>query len=137
MSAADQAGQPDVEERGRQSRGTSGSAIYAMVTEALAGRHPGGGLLLDVGCGSGSLWPYLRDRFDRYMGADSGAADSVKFAVESLKRGIVLFNPISTIRGRCHEGRGCQCCCQTSRWSRPPLKECSRIMQNQVHRTSS
>jgi 2-polyprenyl-3-methyl-5-hydroxy-6-metoxy-1,4-benzoquinol methylase len=60
----------DVEDRARQSRGTSGDAIYRMVARALAARHPGGGLLLDVGCGTGNLWPYVRSQFDRYTGAD-------------------------------------------------------------------
>jgi SAM-dependent methyltransferase len=41
-----------------------------MVAEALDGRHPGGGVLLDVGCGTGDLWAYLCGRFDTYQGAD-------------------------------------------------------------------
>jgi 2-polyprenyl-3-methyl-5-hydroxy-6-metoxy-1,4-benzoquinol methylase len=60
----------DVTARAHQSRGTSGSAIYAMVAAALDGRHLGGGSLLDVGCGRGDLWPAVRGRFDRYLGAD-------------------------------------------------------------------
>jgi SAM-dependent methyltransferase len=41
-----------------------------MVSEAVSRRHSGGGQVLDVGCGSGNLLPYLRERFDRYLGAD-------------------------------------------------------------------
>jgi 2-polyprenyl-3-methyl-5-hydroxy-6-metoxy-1,4-benzoquinol methylase len=41
-----------------------------MVVRALEGRHPGGGTLLDVGCGRGQLWPFVQQRFDRYFGAD-------------------------------------------------------------------
>ncbi|HEV7587286.1 MAG TPA: methyltransferase domain-containing protein [Longimicrobium sp.] len=63
--------QPTVEERARRSLGTSGEAIYRMVAAAVAARHSGGGTLLDVGCGSGRLWPFLRDRFDRYAGVDA------------------------------------------------------------------
>lgn len=59
-----------VEDRARASLGTSATAIYRMVAAALAGRHPGGGTLLDVGCGNGELWPFLRDRFAEYHGAD-------------------------------------------------------------------
>jgi len=62
---------PTVEERARASLGTSGEAIYRMVSAAIAARHPGGGTLLDVGCGSGRLWPFLRERFDRYVGVDA------------------------------------------------------------------
>jgi 2-polyprenyl-3-methyl-5-hydroxy-6-metoxy-1,4-benzoquinol methylase len=60
----------DVEARARKSLGISVVSIYRMVVRALEGRHAGGGTLLDVGCGTGNLWPYLRDRFDRYVGAD-------------------------------------------------------------------
>lgn len=60
----------DVERRARQSLGTSAEPIYRAVADALAGRHPGGGTLVDVGCGVGQLWPFVRDRFDRYAGAD-------------------------------------------------------------------
>jgi 2-polyprenyl-3-methyl-5-hydroxy-6-metoxy-1,4-benzoquinol methylase len=42
-----------------------------MVRDAVAARHPGGGTLLDVGCGSGGLWPWVRDRFERYLGVDA------------------------------------------------------------------
>ena len=62
---------PTVEERARRSLGTSGDAIYRMVAAAVAARHPGGGTLLDVGCGSGRLWPFVRGRFDRYAGVDA------------------------------------------------------------------
>jgi len=63
--------QPSVEARARASLGASGEAIYHMVARAVAARHPGGGTLLDVGCGSGRLWPFVRDRFDRYVGVDA------------------------------------------------------------------
>ncbi|HVL12829.1 MAG TPA: methyltransferase domain-containing protein [Gemmata sp.] len=42
-----------------------------MVATALKGRHPGGGLLLDIGCGTGNLWSFVTDQFDRYAGADT------------------------------------------------------------------
>lgn len=60
----------EVTARARQSRGTSEAAIYSMAATALARRHPGGGTLLDVGCGTGKLWSYLGDRFDCYLGVD-------------------------------------------------------------------
>jgi 2-polyprenyl-3-methyl-5-hydroxy-6-metoxy-1,4-benzoquinol methylase len=41
-----------------------------MVARSLDGRHPGGGVLVDVGCGKGKLWSHLGRLFDRYVGAD-------------------------------------------------------------------
>jgi len=61
----------EVEARARQSLGASEAAIYSMVAKALRERHSGGGVLVDVGCGTGRLWPYLRDRFARYVGVDA------------------------------------------------------------------
>lgn len=56
--------------RAQQSKGISSDVIYQMVATALRGRHSGGGLLLDVGCGRGQLWQYVADLFDHYAGAD-------------------------------------------------------------------
>jgi 2-polyprenyl-3-methyl-5-hydroxy-6-metoxy-1,4-benzoquinol methylase len=61
---------PTAEERAGLSRGTSADVIYRLVATSLIGRHPGGGTLLDVGCGRGLLWPHLAGSFDRYIGAD-------------------------------------------------------------------
>lgn len=58
------------EERARRSLGASGDAIYRMVERAVRARHRGGGTLVDVGCGSGRLWPFVRAHFDRYVGVD-------------------------------------------------------------------
>ena len=60
-----------VEDRARLSGGTSAAPIYRMVARALSGRHPGGGTLLDVGCGCGELWAFVSDRFASYAGADA------------------------------------------------------------------
>lgn len=85
--------QLSVEERARQSLGSSGDAIYRMVAEAVAERHSGGGTLLDVGCGSGRLWPWLKDRFDRYVGVDAVRYDGFpadgEFHAADLDRGEV------------------------------------------------
>jgi 2-polyprenyl-3-methyl-5-hydroxy-6-metoxy-1,4-benzoquinol methylase len=62
---------PAVESRARASLGASGDPVYRMVAAAVASRHPGGGTLVDVGCGGGALWPHLRERFDRYVGIDA------------------------------------------------------------------
>ncbi|HTJ10200.1 MAG TPA: methyltransferase domain-containing protein [Candidatus Binataceae bacterium] len=58
------------EHRARLSAGCSQPAIYAAVASALGAVHPGGGTLVDVGCGSGALWQVLRSAFARYVGVD-------------------------------------------------------------------
>jgi 2-polyprenyl-3-methyl-5-hydroxy-6-metoxy-1,4-benzoquinol methylase len=83
----------DVEARARQTQGSSIAAVYRMIARALEGRHGGGGTLLDVGCGAGHLWPYLRDRFDRYLGADvvrfDGLPEDAEFFQVDLDSGRV------------------------------------------------
>jgi SAM-dependent methyltransferase len=64
-------GPVELEARARRSLGVSDTAIYKMVNRALAERRIGGGLLIDVGCGRGDLWPYVRGRFARYIGIDA------------------------------------------------------------------
>ena len=52
------------------SGGSSEPAIYSMVQRAIEGRQISGGSLIDVGCGTGGLWPYLEPRFSSYTGVD-------------------------------------------------------------------
>lgn len=59
-----------VETRARQSLGSSADAIYRTVDAALAHRNISGGTIVDVGCGVGNLWAFVRERFDRYVGVD-------------------------------------------------------------------
>ncbi len=59
-----------VDSRARRSGGTSGDHIYRAVAAAVSGKAVGG-RLLDVGCGTGVLWTYLRDQFAEYVGADA------------------------------------------------------------------
>jgi len=70
MSTGSYAYPREVEARARQSHGTSNAAIYEMVSEALVARGIPGGTLVDVGCGAGQLWPFLRQQFSRYIGVD-------------------------------------------------------------------
>jgi 2-polyprenyl-3-methyl-5-hydroxy-6-metoxy-1,4-benzoquinol methylase len=60
----------ETERRARLSEGYSHPAIYAGVAAALGAVHPGGGTLVDVGCGAGALWHVLRPVFARYVGVD-------------------------------------------------------------------
>jgi SAM-dependent methyltransferase len=61
---------PTVEDRARVTLGTSAQPIYHLVARVLEQRHSGGGTLVDVGCGKGSLWDFVAGRFDHYIGAD-------------------------------------------------------------------
>ena len=62
--------QADVEARARQTKGQSCDAIYRSIARALSRRGIWGNVLLDVGCGAGCLWPFVCDRFARYVGVD-------------------------------------------------------------------
>jgi 2-polyprenyl-3-methyl-5-hydroxy-6-metoxy-1,4-benzoquinol methylase len=70
MSTTAYANACEVEARARRSLGTSDVAIYEMVAKALEERDIAGDTLVDVGCGAGQLWPFLRARFARYIGVD-------------------------------------------------------------------
>ena len=59
-----------VDERARLSCGSSSEAIYRMVARAIQARHPGGGKLLDIGCGAGRLRSYVMDFTAEYAGVD-------------------------------------------------------------------
>jgi len=61
---------PEVEARARQTLGISDSAIYQRVAEVIKDRNLKGGVLVDVGCGEGQLWPHLSEFFTRYIGVD-------------------------------------------------------------------
>jgi 2-polyprenyl-3-methyl-5-hydroxy-6-metoxy-1,4-benzoquinol methylase len=61
----------DVETRARASLGVSDEAIYRMVAHVLQASRASGGVLLDVGCGAGQLWAYVREHFAHYVGVDA------------------------------------------------------------------
>jgi len=62
---------PDTVERARMSEGsTSSGAVYQMVVAELASRKNGAGTLIDVGCGTGQLFPMVRSSCTRYIGVD-------------------------------------------------------------------
>jgi 2-polyprenyl-3-methyl-5-hydroxy-6-metoxy-1,4-benzoquinol methylase len=67
----DALGAVGVEERARQSQGISNDAILQMVVGALGQRGISGDCLVDVGCGAGSLYHHVGERFARYVGVDA------------------------------------------------------------------
>lgn len=72
----------DTEGRALQSAGASDESIYAMVACAIQERGAQGGVVIDVGCGNGNLWPFLRDLFERYIGVDVVRYPDLPSAVE-------------------------------------------------------
>lgn len=61
---------PQVEARARQTLGISDSAIYQMVAAVIRDRNLNGGVLVDVGCGEGQLWPHVNESLSKYIGVD-------------------------------------------------------------------
>ena len=60
----------DVEARARLSLGRSHQRIYQTVADLLSARGAGG-VLADIGCGTGDLWEALRGRFQSCVGVDA------------------------------------------------------------------
>src|SRR5436305_204907 len=84
MSLLLHTGTSPLEARARSSRGLSGGPIYQMVADALHARGLTGELLIDVGCGTGNLWGYVRQRFRRYLGLDAVRYDGFPAPAEFL-----------------------------------------------------
>jgi 2-polyprenyl-3-methyl-5-hydroxy-6-metoxy-1,4-benzoquinol methylase len=84
VSAGRQSGSGSLEQRARQSMGVSAETIYQRVALTLEARHVEGELFLDVGCGSGNLYPYVRNRFRHYVGVDAVHYDGFPAGVEFL-----------------------------------------------------
>jgi 2-polyprenyl-3-methyl-5-hydroxy-6-metoxy-1,4-benzoquinol methylase len=61
---------PDATDRASRSGGASETAIYAMVADALRYAGVSTGTLFDIGCGSGNLYHFVRDRVSSYVGVD-------------------------------------------------------------------
>ena len=83
----------DVAHRARLSLGRSHQRIYRIVSDVLAARDAGG-VLADVGCGSGELWQALRGRFRSCLGVDAvryeGLPPDVEFHAANLDAGLPL-----------------------------------------------
>jgi 2-polyprenyl-3-methyl-5-hydroxy-6-metoxy-1,4-benzoquinol methylase len=61
-----------LEARARRTLGGSSDAIHRLVADALRRRFPAPAeTVVDVGCGTGGLFPLLRPLFRRYVGVDA------------------------------------------------------------------
>src|SRR5258708_5070566 len=84
---------PTTRQRAESSLGTSAEAIYRLVARTTRERHPGGGTLVDIGCGTGGLWQYVEERFNVYIGADviryEGFPEGAEFRTVDLDTGRV------------------------------------------------
>jgi SAM-dependent methyltransferase len=60
----------DTEQRALESDGASGAAVYRMVQRAVRESGAPRGTLLDVGCGRGALYDWVRRDCARYVGVD-------------------------------------------------------------------
>lgn len=72
---------PALTRRARQSLGSSDEAIYRAVAGVLE-RQRASGVLCDVGCGQGHLWPVVARRFSRCIGVDAIRYDGLPAEVE-------------------------------------------------------
>jgi 2-polyprenyl-3-methyl-5-hydroxy-6-metoxy-1,4-benzoquinol methylase len=74
-----------LEDRARQSRGNSDSAIYNTVSRALAECGALQGTIVDVGCGTGNLYQLLGGYFVRYIGVDAIQYAELPTHIEFIK----------------------------------------------------
>jgi 2-polyprenyl-3-methyl-5-hydroxy-6-metoxy-1,4-benzoquinol methylase len=81
----------DPADRAYCSGGASESAIYAMVADALCHAGITTGTLLDIGCGSGNLYPFVRDRVSSYVGVDLVRYDGFPAGAEWIEANLDLL----------------------------------------------
>jgi 2-polyprenyl-3-methyl-5-hydroxy-6-metoxy-1,4-benzoquinol methylase len=68
---------PTLIDRARASAGASSHVLYRLVASVIQKRHPFGGTLLDVGCGCGALWGFVRGQVQTYLGVDAVRYDGL------------------------------------------------------------
>ncbi|MEO6811414.1 MAG: methyltransferase domain-containing protein [Isosphaeraceae bacterium] len=82
-----------VEDRARATLGISADPILRLVDRVIGDSHPGGGTLVDLGCGRGDLGRAVAGRFDHYIGVDvvhyDGFPESAEFHKVDLDTGRV------------------------------------------------
>jgi SAM-dependent methyltransferase len=81
--------------RAEQSLGMSDVAIYKMVAKVLSTHCSAGGIVLDVGCGSGNLYSFISKFCDRYIGIDAVRYDGLPSNIEFISQN--LDQPMSQL----------------------------------------
>jgi len=88
-----------VEVRARRSGGISNNAVVQMVCRAMQRRELLGERLVDVGCGTGNLYPHVRAYVSRYVGVDAvryeGFPCEAEFCQLDLDTGEIPLAPAS------------------------------------------
>jgi SAM-dependent methyltransferase len=84
MAAAADQSRVSTDARARLSGGTSQGAIYAAVAAVLENAGATGAVV-DVGCGRGEVWPFLRNRFTSYTGVDAVRYDGFPSACRLVR----------------------------------------------------
>ncbi|MBE9010111.1 methyltransferase domain-containing protein [Pseudanabaenaceae cyanobacterium LEGE 13415] len=88
--------------RAEQSLGMSSVAIYEMVRRVLLQHYPSSSVLLDVGCGTGNLKPFVAKLCDRYIGIDAVQypefSKNTEFIRQNLDRPLIgLFDNFADV----------------------------------------
>jgi 2-polyprenyl-3-methyl-5-hydroxy-6-metoxy-1,4-benzoquinol methylase len=73
------------------SKGSSNESIYNMVLKSLDGKFQNNDVIVDVGCGQGNLYQYMKEKYNRYVGVDvvkyEGFPDAGEFRLVNLDSG--------------------------------------------------
>jgi 2-polyprenyl-3-methyl-5-hydroxy-6-metoxy-1,4-benzoquinol methylase len=60
----------EAEARARLTYGVSGQEVVSLAAAVIRECHPRGGRLVDIGCGTGTLWHQVSDHVAAYVGVD-------------------------------------------------------------------
>jgi len=84
--------QTSTEARARRSAGASDTPIYRMVARALERHRIEGECVVDVGCGTGNLYPWVKPR-GRYVGVDLVRYDGFPPEAEFVRSDLAIPVP--------------------------------------------
>ena len=96
--------------RALETHGTSNSSALFALVRSLVERHGRGGVVLDMGCGTGNLHGVLAGCFDRYLGVDVVHHAGFPMAPDATFVELDLDRPDASITGRTAD---VVCCLET------------------------